>query len=89
MSDNNSHTGKFLVIVNIRDRNVMGAIAPILRVFDDLTSASDYYDMVENTESHRLDSIYLIEGTLWRTKVFSGMGSVLRDEDFVNSQTIS
>ena len=89
MSESNPYVGKFLVICNIRDRNVMGAIAPILRVFDDLTSASDYYDMVKNTESHRLDSLYLIEGTLWRTKVFSGMGSVLRDEDFDSSQTIS
>lgn len=88
MSSNNPYVNKFLVIANIRDRTIMGAIAPILKVFDDLKSATDFYDKIKNKDNDRLDSLYLIEGTLWKTKIFSGMGAVLREEDFNNQITV-
>jgi hypothetical protein len=88
MSINNPYVNKFLVIANIRIKNVNGAITPMLRVFNDLKSASDFYDKIKTDDNDKLDSLYLIEGTLLRTKVFSGMGAVLRDEDFSKQSTV-
>lgn len=88
MKDNVT-TAEFLVIANIRDRKIQGSICPMLKVFKDLKSATEFYDKIKLLDDHRLDSIYLIEGTLWRTKVFSGVGIVLRDEDFDKEEVAS